>query len=298
MMMVSPCRTAARMGMLGIAVFGLALLMGSALGQGLLPSREPAAATAATQKLIRYHAQLKQRTAVWQRKWSTTSSCKAHSRARSALCASGLTGDKAEDAQLLPIVASPQVYDSRNRKHTGGYNAIGPVKDQGECATCTSFTVLAAAQSAVASALRRDAESSLSERDFHICKSAEILKLEPSCSTGMTMEDALQVWLDTHKAFLQGRDQVVRDQCLAALPNGAAAGSIRGPLLGMQCSYTCRDTLKSLDDGTFSGQPLAGFADVQEHIRAHGGVVTGIHVNLADLRAFFSKTKTGIYHDW
>ena len=282
------------MGML--AVFGLALLMGGALGQGLLPSSEPAAATAATQKLIRYYAQLKQRTATWQRKWSTTS-CKAHSRAGSALCASGLTGDKAEDAQVLPIVTSPQVYDSRNRKHTGGYNAIGLVKDQGECASCTSFTVLAAAQSAVASALRRDAESSLSERDFHICKSAEILKLEPSCSTGMTMEDALQVWLDTHKAFLQGRNQVVKEQCLAALPKDAPAGFIStGPLLGMECSYTCRDTLKPLGDGTFSAQALAGFAEVQEHIRAHGGVVTGIQVNLADLRAFYSKTKTGIYH--
>ena len=304
--MLSSSKLVARVGM--FAVLWLALLIGSALGQGLLPSREPAAATTTTQKLLRHYAQLKQRTAVWQRKWSATS-CKARSRGRAALCASGLSGDKAEDTQILPVVASPQVYDSRNRKHTGGYIAVGPVKDQRECSTCTAFTILAAAQSAVASALRQHAESSLSEKDFHFCKAAKILNLElnlePSCSTGMTMEDGLKVWLATHTALLQGRDQVATDECVASSPGGAAAefrgcaglGSFDAAALGLApCSYTCRDTLKSLSDGTFKHKPLVGFAEVQEYIRAHGGVVTGMQVDLADMRAFFSKTKTGVYH--
>ena len=284
------------------AVLGFALLIGSALGQGLLPSREPAASTETTKKLFRNYAPLKQRAAVWQRRNAT--SCQAHSRGRGgALCASGLSGDKDEDTQLLPVVASPQVYDSRNRNHTGGYSAVGPVKNQGECSTCTAFTVLAAAQSAVASALRQDAESSLSEEDFHFCKTTKILQLEPSCSMGITMENGLQVWLETHTAFLQGRDQVATDECVASSPAKYFKGSAAGPAsfsaaaFGLApCSYTCRDTLKSLSDGTFTRKPLSGFTEVQEHIRAHGGVGTGMQVNLADLRAFYSKSKTGVYH--
>lgn len=68
-----------------------------------------------------------------------------------------------EKSQLL-LAASPQAFDSRNFALMGGFSAVGQVKDQGECNSCVSFAVLAAAQSAVACARRRPATSSMSEQ--------------------------------------------------------------------------------------------------------------------------------------
>eukprot|EP00878_Enallax_costatus_P032448 GHUV01035659.1.p1 GENE.GHUV01035659.1~~GHUV01035659.1.p1 ORF type:complete len:198 (+),score=32.74 GHUV01035659.1:349-942(+) len=49
---------------------------------------------------------------------------------------------------------SPAVYDARNPDKTGGYNLINPPRDQGYCDACVAFAVTAAAETAMAAALR------------------------------------------------------------------------------------------------------------------------------------------------
>jgi hypothetical protein len=53
--------------------------------------------------------------------------------------------------QVQPLAALPLRWDSRN---VGGVNFITPVKEQGACGACVSFSVLAAAEAAMFSKLR------------------------------------------------------------------------------------------------------------------------------------------------
>lgn len=83
-----------------------------------------------------------------------------NSGARAALCAPAV-GDTYEQLTALLLATSPPAYSSTNTADTGGVRVIAPAENQGECTTCTSLAVVAAAQAAVASVLQRDVENVL-----------------------------------------------------------------------------------------------------------------------------------------
>jgi hypothetical protein len=84
-------------------------------------------------------------------------------RSGKSLCAADSQQSASQRAQLL-VATSPQAYDARSAAMAGGFSAVGPPKDQQACTACVAFAILAAVQSAVASALHKDATSSLSEQ--------------------------------------------------------------------------------------------------------------------------------------
>ena len=102
-----------------------------ALAQGLESSPTHdyrAGASSAFSKLKRvYGASVSWRNAY---KLNAVSACRAN---RGSLCAPSLDLDQLAQLQLA---ASPQAYDSRSAQSTGGFNAVGPPKDQVREMTC------------------------------------------------------------------------------------------------------------------------------------------------------------------
>lgn len=87
-------------------------------------------------------------------------------------------------AQLL-MATSPQAFDARQPEQMGGFSAVSSVKDQQGCNTCVAFTVLAAAESAVACATRRDSSSSMFSEQVRIrnagCRRTAALPARLTC---------------------------------------------------------------------------------------------------------------------
>ena len=76
----------------------------------------------------------------WKRALASSPADACSDRAGS-LCASR-GGSLQATAQLL-VASSPQAFDARQPGHMGGFSAVGPVKDQGDCSSCVSFAVSA-----------------------------------------------------------------------------------------------------------------------------------------------------------
>lgn len=94
----------------------------------------------------------------------------------------------AAPASLIAMVTSPPAYDSRDPGQTGGYAGVTPSgPDQGRCGACVAFAVGAAAEAAVAAALRRGARA-LSQGDLFFCGGGG-----RRCQDGWELEVALQV---------------------------------------------------------------------------------------------------------
>jgi hypothetical protein len=82
---------------------------------------------------------------------------------KASLCAPNPDLDGNTDPELTVFWATvPPVFDQRNSKHTGGFNAVSRPLDQGWCHTCAAFAVASAAETAIALTLRRNATHMLS----------------------------------------------------------------------------------------------------------------------------------------
>jgi len=87
--------------------------------------------------------------------------CCCCSKNSGSLCATQQSNALEQKSTLL-VASSPQVYDARSPGQMGGFTAVGTPKSQQECNACVAFAVLGAAQSAIASVLKKDATSSIS----------------------------------------------------------------------------------------------------------------------------------------
>jgi hypothetical protein len=92
----------------------------------------------------------------------------------------------------------------------------GQAHDQGRCGACVAFAVAAAAEAAVAMALRRDA-APLSTSDLYFCAGAGAYR---RCQDGWRLEDALQVRAGLGRANVWGgaRDAMERGWRLSHAP--------------------------------------------------------------------------------
>jgi hypothetical protein len=215
------------------------------------------------------------KSAAWRRAYKTSAAASCSSR-RGSLCAASATPE--EQAQLL-MATSPQIYDARTG--VGNFSAVGAVKDQGSCNTCVAYVVLAAAQSAIACALGKDASSQLSEQDFFFCKTAAPGE-ERSCTSSWTIYEAVQALVRITAAG--NTNYPVVEKCL---PNTYSAPN--------SCTARCSDTLPELLQGSFKYVKLGTAWEVQDWIRKHGSVITRLEL-YSDMKPFFAKHRTGVYN--
>ena len=239
-----------------------------ALGQGLLHDPKTAlGAISAFQaaKDIYKHSQ------AFRRNYKL-SRARACSRESGSLCASGRGGQ--EESQLL-MATSPQAYDSRKAAE---FSIVGPVKDQGRCSACMAFTVLAAAESAMAMALHQSASGDLSEQDFYFCKGVRP-GFQSSCDEAWGLLEGVDRWIQLHD-----RGQyITTTACLPYEPSGEDT-----------CSARCNDVMPALKSGSFKGTPLHTLPRMQEHIRNHGSIICRIDI-YSDFRPMFQSQRNGVY---
>jgi hypothetical protein len=174
------------------------------------------------------------------------------------------------------MATSPQKYDSRTGM--GGFTAVGAVKDQGACTTCTAYVVLAAAQSAIACALGENASSALSEHEFFFCKTVALGE-ERGCTSSWTIYEAVQALVRTTNSKIYP----LTERCM---PNTHTSTR--------SCAAGCRDTLPALSKGTFRYVKLGTGWEVQEWIRKYGSVITRFEV-YTDMKPFFLNNRSGVY---
>ena len=171
-------------------------------------------------------------------------------------------------AELI-LATSPGVYSAAS--NTFGYIPVGPPQAQKDCATCTAFAVVAAAEAAVASGMEVNGDKvRLSEQDLYFCSSADSSTLR-TCGTGWKLDKALEV--------LTSR-QLRSRQCLPYDPSF----QYDDPSQGCQGFCTDRDPLAS--QGQFRSVALDATWRAQEHIRIYGGVITRFDI-LSDFRRVF-----------
>ena len=261
----------------GLQALLLVLLLATraheAFGQGLKPDPGTALASAGSyQTLTRIYG----KTRAWIKSYKYGNRAAACSLERGSLCAAGIDGD--EKLQLL-MATSPLAYDTRRQPVT----AVGPVKDQRSCSACLAFAVVAAAQSAMATALQREVSGGLSEHDFYFCKGIRP-GFRSSCEEAFTLRESVEQWLLLHRSY-SGKFVTTTD-CLPYDPT-------REPL----CAYTpgCNQlVLPELKSGEFVGVPLRTIPSMQEHIRNHGSIICRIDI-YSDFRSFYKAQPGGIY---
>jgi hypothetical protein len=197
-----------------------------------------------------------------------------------------------EEAEgIVKMATSPASYDARIPAMTGGFSAVGPVKDQGNCTTCVAFAVLAAAQSAIASALQTNATSRLSEQDFFFCKTRRYGE-ERRCNSMLSVADSMERFAELQRE----NHLLLTERCLPYnIPTAATSSLGQHPAAPSSlCSPNCEETDWALRKGQFSYVQLSTAWDVQEHIRAHGAVVTRLNI-WSDFRSFFKANSKGVY---
>eukprot|EP00775_Hariotina_reticulata_P012121 gene12121-12260_t len=204
-------------------------------------------------------------------KAQTATVCNAQS---GSLCANS----NAEQKATLLMATSPQVFDARSAQQMGGFTAVGAPKSQGDCNTCVAFALLGAAQSAMASVLKKDCTSAVSEQDFYFCKSVSGGPEERTCSSSWAFKPAL----DSFISLINAKNYPVTEQCMQYDPNNVG------------CSYDCREILPDLKLGTFTYVKLENPWDMQEHIRNYGSILSGLDL-YDDFLPFFESTPMGVY---
>ncbi|WIA23159.1 hypothetical protein OEZ85_001490 [Tetradesmus obliquus] len=176
------------------------------------------------------------------------------------------------------IAGSPQVYDSSNPRHTpGGLNYIGAVNDQKLCSTCVSEAITKAVQISLAATLRNSSgQFAVSPQAFYYCAPPG----GRSCKTGWDIPEALKAltenpqWVLPSSCFntaklLKGQDEADVGEWSSICAAAAAAAA----------TPTCKDITREQPLFRCSFKSLSSFYQIQQHIRAHGAVVTRMLVN-------------------
>eukprot|EP00877_Chromochloris_zofingiensis_P009169 jgi/Chrzof1/4505/Cz14g16010.t1 len=146
------------------------------------------------------------------------------------------------------------------------------------------FSVVAAAESAIASALKQDATNiRLSEQDLQFCQSVTP-GIERTCKAPWSINEAVEALVRSTQPG-RGNKPVVAAKCLPYAANA---------LPDQVCNKVCSDVDPSMGSGQFSARQLVYSWDVQQHIRQYGAVVTRIDI-FDDFRDFFAKSPKGIY---
>ena len=151
---------------------------------------------------------------------------------------------------------------------------------QGDCNTCVAHAVVAAAESAISTALQQAARSTLSEIDFFYCKATLGTAEMRWCSNTWTIREAVVAWCDAHKR----QSYVILDKCMpkSVLSSSACSG------------YMCDDTDHALKLGAFTFQRLEGVWEMQDHIRQYGSIICRLQI-YSNFKPFFEKYPGGIY---
>uniref|UniRef100_A0A383WDA4 Peptidase C1A papain C-terminal domain-containing protein n=1 Tax=Tetradesmus obliquus TaxID=3088 RepID=A0A383WDA4_TETOB len=212
---------------------------------------------------------------VFKQAFATGRASQACSRSQGSLCSP--YSQTMEQRGAMLIATSPQSFDARSHGAMGSFSAVAQPKDQGQCNSCVAFALLAAAQSAMACALKQDASSSISEQDFFFCKSVSQGE-ERTCSSSWSMRQGIEALVAMSVA---GKYPVIED-CMPWNPSNPT------------CSYDCQDVQGMLKQGSFSYVRLDSAWEMQEHIRNWGSVVTRLDVH-SDFKPFFAKNPSGVY---
>jgi hypothetical protein len=204
-------------------------------GGGVVGSAEVSAALRATYR----------RSSTWQTsyKLSPRAACSGSS---GSLCAASDTQDELTIAELQ-LAATPSYYDARLLRFTGPFQAHAPPQDQGSCFTCATFSVIGAAEAAVASALRVNASSvQLSKQQLAYCLPSTT-GLTRNCRTAWSLREAINALV----AAFKGPRQMTTSSCL---PYQNAA-QVQQP----RCKAACGppdDDASGLLNGAFTAQRL------------------------------------------
>jgi hypothetical protein len=200
------------------------------------------------------------------------------------LCGASSLSAAAESYWVWTLATSPSAYSILNTTQTGGLQPLPPPLDQGACNTCVSMAVAAAADLAVAFALRRNASEvdGISPHDLYHCNSGGKF-----CRTGWSYRDALDSLIS------RTADGTLRTAaCLPYNPD----------LVGLKTQQMlCKPpdpqkcvTRPTALQGTFEYQSFSDPVQVQRHIRNHGGVLTRVRL-FPDFKSFFDASQDGIY---
>jgi hypothetical protein len=142
------------------------------------------------------------------------------------------------------------------------------VKQQGDCNSCVSFAVLAAAASAAACGLLEDAtSSSMSEQDFFFCR-ATALGEERNCASTWSLAAGVSALMRLTAAG----ELPVLERCMPYSPS--AMGEVG-------CSYDCKSVDATIKGGAFKYVQL----DEPWLVRASAAYYAGGRMPLAPAHA-------------
>ncbi|KAI8476891.1 MAG: hypothetical protein J3K34DRAFT_399733 [Monoraphidium minutum] len=199
-------------------------------------------------------------------------------RGKPSLCApADATEGRIRTDALLLMATSPTEYSSLKLTDTGGLKLISAPRDQRPCATCTAHVAVAAAEAAVASVTGDVSKvGPLSVQDAYYC-SGELL----TCESGWALKDAL--------LSLKSRSLLL-ERCLPYATPEVGFGETQEEMCGSR-ARTCLLQSPVAVRGTFQVKPISALWEAQEHIRAHGAVVTRFDL-YSDFRDFFKGPQT------
>jgi hypothetical protein len=168
-----------------------------------------------------------------------------------------------DNLNALLMAASPESYDGRSLLSTDGVVRVSPPSiPQGRCTTCVPFSVTAAAQTAVATAMHVNVSDvpAFSVQALHFCG----LPRSRSCDSGWKLDEGLSEFI--------GR--------AASLPTAACA-PYKPETLGAgwsnYCNPVCRSVNPFAKQGFFTYQDLGSIVGVQDWIRKYGAVLSRYH---------------------